>query len=60
LIFTQATTGFALRGGDEVDFWEFEVTPPRFDIHSDAGSVSTDVRIEIDSTTTSILFWDIE
>lgn len=60
LLFTQATTGFAQRGGNQSDFWEFEVTPPRFDIHADAGSVATDVRIEIDGLNTSVLFWDIE
>ena len=60
LIFTQATTGFAMRGGNQTDFWEFEVTPPRYDIQADAGSVTTDVRIEIDGLNTSVLFWDIE
>lgn len=60
LLFTQATVGFAQRGGKKPDFWEFEVTPPRFDIHADAGSVATDVRIEIDGLNTSVLFWDIE
>ncbi len=60
LIFTQATTGFVIRGGNQTDFWEFEVTPPRYDIQADAGSVTTDVRIEIDGLNTSVLFWDIE
>lgn len=60
LIFTQATGGFALRGRNTGDFWEFEVTLPRFDIHSEAGPVTTDVRIEIDGLNTSVIFWDIE
>lgn len=59
LLFTQATVGFAQRGDNQPDFWEFEVTPPRFDIHSDAGSVATDARIELDGLNTSVLFWDI-
>ncbi len=60
LIFTHATGGFATRGGNQTDFWEFEVTPPRFDIQAQAGSVSTDARIEIDGPTKTILFWDID
>lgn len=60
LIFTQATIGFTLRGGNRTDFWEFEVTPPRYDIHADAGSAATDIRFEIDGINSSVLFWDIE
>lgn len=60
LIFTQATTGFALRGGNQTDFWEFEVTPPRYDIHADAGSVTTDARVEVNGINISVIFWDIE
>ena len=60
LIFTESTKGFALRGGNQTDFWEFEVTPPRFDIHADTGSTTTDVRIELDGLNTTIIFWDIE
>ena len=60
LVFNTATTGFASRGGNEIDFWEFEVTPPRYDIHSQAGSVTTDTRIEINGLSVSVLFWDID
>ena len=60
LEFTHANGGFALRGGNQRDFWEFEVSPPRYDIHSQAGSVVTDARIEIDGAIKTILFWDIE
>jgi len=60
LEFTHANGGFAFRGGNQSDFWEFEVTPPRYDIHSQAGSVLTDARIEIDGATQTILFWDID
>lgn len=60
LEFTHANGGFALRGGNQRDFWEFEVTPPRYDIHSQAGSVLTDARIEIDGVIKTILFWDID
>ena len=37
LLFTHSEGGFALRGGNETDFWEFEVTPPRYDISVQAG-----------------------
>ena len=60
LEFTHSEGGFAARGGNQVDFWEFEVTPPRYDISSLAGSVSTDIRLEIDGSTKTILFWDID
>jgi len=60
LEFTHSRSGFALRGGDNADFWEFEVTPPRYDISSQAGSVDTDARIEVDGSTKTILFWDID
>jgi len=60
LEFTHSQGGFALRGGDNADFWEFEVTPPRYDISSQAGSVDTDARFEIDGSTYTILFWDID
>jgi hypothetical protein len=60
MVFTHATGGFATRGGNQSDFWEFEVTPPRFDISSQAGNVSTDARLEINGSTNTILFWDIE
>jgi len=54
LVFTHSQGGFAQ------DFWEFEVTPPRYDISSQAGSVDTDARFEIDGSTNTILFWDID
>lgn len=60
LLFTQATRGYAIRGDKKTDTWEFEVTPPRYDIHADSGSVTTDARIEIDGLNTSVLYWDIE
>ncbi len=60
LEFTHSEGGFAARGGNQVDFWEFEVTPPRYDISSQAGSVTTDIRLEIDGSTKTILFWDID
>ncbi len=60
MVFTHATGGFATRGRNTTDFWEFEVTPPRYDIAVQAGSVSIDTRYEIDGSTRTILFWDIE
>jgi hypothetical protein len=60
LIFSNPEGGFALRGGNQTDFWEFEVTPPRYDISSQAGTVTTDARLEIDGSTKRILFWDID
>lgn len=60
LVFTHSQGGFAFRGGNQPDFWEFEVTPPRYDIQSQAGSVQIDARIEVDGSTKTILFWDIE
>ena len=59
LVFTHANGGYALRG-NSIDFWEFVVTPPLYDISSQAGSIDTDARIEIDGSTKTILFWDIE
>ena len=60
LVFTHSQGGFAFRGGKNYDFWEFEVTPPRYDISSQAGSLDTDARLEIDGSTKTILFWDID
>jgi len=60
LVFTHSQGGFAFRGRFTRDFWEFEVTPPRYDISSQAGSVDTDARLEIDGSTKTILFWDID
>ncbi|TFG49356.1 MAG: hypothetical protein E4H33_02430 [Anaerolineales bacterium] len=60
LVFTHSEGGYAFRGGNNTDFWEFEVTPPRYDISVQAGTVSTDARIEIDGGTKTILFWDID
>jgi len=60
LIFTYSEGGFAMRGNDQSDFWEFKVIPPRYDIAVQAGSVSTNARIEIDGGTRTILFWDID
>jgi hypothetical protein len=60
LVFTHSQGGFAFRGGNNQDYWEFEVTPPRYDISSQAGSVDTDARFEIDGSTNTILFWDID
>lgn len=59
LVFTTSTIGFASRGGGTTDFWEFVVTPPRYDIQAAAGSVTTDCRVEISGTAVSVLFWDI-
>lgn len=59
LVFTHSQGGFAFRGDKKNDFWEFDIIP-RFDISSLAGSVNTDARIEIDGSTNTILFWDIE
>jgi len=56
LVFTHSQGGFAFRGGKNQDYWEFEVTPPRYDISSQAGSVDTDARIEIGGSTNTILF----
>jgi hypothetical protein len=60
LEFTHSEGGFSLRGGKQPDFWEFEVTPPRYDISSQAGALTTDARLEIDGGSRTILFWDIE
>jgi len=60
MVFTSATGGYATRGGNNRDFWEFEVTPPRYDISVQGGSVNIDTRYEIDGSTRTILFWDIE
>ncbi len=60
LLFTNPLGGVALRGGNKTDFWKFEVTPPRYDISSQAGTSTTNARLEIDGITTRILFWDIE
>jgi hypothetical protein len=60
LEFTHSQGGFAFRGGGNPDFWEFGVTPPRYDISSQAGSVDTDARFEIDGSTKTVLFWDID
>ncbi len=60
LVVTHSLGGFAFRGGNHSDFWKFEVTPPQYDISSQAGSVDTDARIEIDGSTNTILFWDID
>jgi hypothetical protein len=60
LEFTHSQGGFAFRGGNNADYWEFGITPPRYDISSQAGSVDTNARIEIDISTNTILFWDID
>ncbi len=60
LLFTHSEGGYGLRGGNNEEFWEFEVTPPRYDISSQAGSVTTDTRLEINGSNKSILFWDID
>jgi hypothetical protein len=60
MVFTHSEGGFACRGRDKSDFWEFEVTPPRYDISSQAGTVTIDARLEIDGSNKSILFWDID
>jgi hypothetical protein len=60
MVFTHSEGGFAIRGDKKVDFWEFEVTPPRYDISSLAGAATIDTRLEIDGPTKTILFWDIE
>ena len=59
MVFTHSEGGFTPRG-NSTDFWEFEVTPPRYDISVQAGSVSIDARYEIDGSTRTILFWDID
>ncbi len=60
LIFTHSKGGFSLQGGKNTDYWEFEVTPPRYKISVQAASVSIDTLYEIDGTTRTILFWDID
>ncbi|MDZ7843608.1 MAG: hypothetical protein U5K99_07385 [Anaerolineales bacterium] len=60
LAFVNSSTGYALRGGGSSDFWEFSVTPPRYDITSQAGSTEIHARIELDGVNQSIVFWDIE
>jgi hypothetical protein len=60
IVFTNPTGGYASRGGNQTSFWEFEVTPPRYDISVIAGLVNTDVRYEINGPTRTILFWDID
>jgi hypothetical protein len=60
LLFTQANSGYAIRGDKTRETWEFNVTPPQYDIHAEAGSVITDVRFEIDGLSSSIIYWDIE
>ena len=59
IVFTHSEGGFTPQGNSTA-FWEFEVTPPRYDISVLAGSVSTDTRYEIDGSTRTILFWDID
>ena len=58
--FTHSEGGFVQRGNNFSDFWEFKVTPPRYDISSQAGNVTTDSRIELDGSSKEILFWDID
>lgn len=60
LSFVDYDSGFAVRGGYQSDYWEFLITPPQYDIHSQAGSVETTARIELEGTNKQILFWDIE
>ncbi len=60
MIFTHSEGGFTLRGKKTTAFWEFEVTPPRYDISVQAGSVNIDTLYEIDGSTRTILFWDID
>ena len=60
LVFVSANTGYALRGGDNPEFWEYTVSSPRYDIQSQAGSVTIQAQIELDGPSPSILFWDIE
>jgi hypothetical protein len=59
MVFTYSNGGFAAQGSNQTAFWEFQVTPPRYDITSQAGSVTTDARIEINGSLKTILFWDI-
>ncbi len=60
LAFVDGDSGYALRGGNTTGYWEFLITPPRYDIESQAGSVTTTSRIEIDGSSHDILFWDID
>ncbi len=60
LQFIDEDSGFALRGGRNRDFWEFEVTPPQYDITSSAADVTISSRLEIDGGTNTVLFWDIQ
>jgi hypothetical protein len=41
------------------DFWRFEITPPQFDLSSQAGPFGIDARVEIDGTDVTVLIWDI-
>jgi hypothetical protein len=51
---------YALRGGGYRDFWRFRVAPPQYDIVSQSGSRTITARIEIDGSTVTVLFWDIQ
>jgi hypothetical protein len=52
-------TIYALRDGGNDDFWRLEINPPRFDLSSQAGAFTLDVRVEIDGTGVTVLIWDI-
>lgn len=51
---------YALRGNPSADFWRYRVQPPRYDVVSVSGTRTTTTRIEIDGTTVTVLFWDIQ
>jgi hypothetical protein len=59
LIFTSSTRGFALRGRNSRTFWEVVITPPQYDINSQAGALQTTTRYEIDGSSTAVISWDI-
>lgn len=60
LVFVDADSGYTLRGGGTSDYWEFLITPPRYDVNSQTGKVDISARMEIDGASRSILFWDID
>jgi len=51
---------YAFRGNSQPDFWRFEITPPRFDITSQAAGMSIATRIEINGTIVTVMTWDVQ
>ncbi len=53
-------TIYAMQGDQAAGFWKFEVTPPRYDVEAVAGDTTHVVRVELDGSTISIVFWDVQ